>query len=188
MATKDPAESLGEFLAELLKIVFSLTFPLMLLTLCGASFVLFGLFHMPELGLWFVLAAWAVGYATSNTWAAVGLAALVLAALPLAWVGVREREIRISKAILEWVITALIFAFIFWLRTVWPYDDNGWQLILFAFLLFTAWNGVIESAMSTLVIVLHVRRNRPRPVAPPRQEPHGAGQAERRPRDEPETI
>jgi hypothetical protein len=188
MATKDPAESVGEFLAELLKIVFSLTFPLMLITLCGASFVLVRLFDMPELGLWFVLAVSAVECATSNIWAAVALAVLVLAALPLAWVGVREREIRISKAILEWVITALLFAFIFWLRTVWPYSGSGWQLILFAFLLFGTWNGVIEAAMSTLVIVLHVRRNRPRPIAPPRQEPHGAQRAEPQRRDEPETI
>lgn len=188
MAAKDPAEGIGEFLAELLKIIFSLTFPLMLITLCGASFVLWRLLHMPELGLWFVAAQWSAEYAKANGWAAVALAAFVLSALPLAWVGIREREIRISKAILEWVITALMFAFILWLRTLWPYSGNGWNLILFAFLLFATWNGVIESTMSTLVIVLYVRRNRPRPVVPPRQEPHGARRAESQPRDEPETI
>jgi hypothetical protein len=189
MASKDPAESVGEAIYELLKIIFSLTFPVMLITLCGVSFVLTAALHAPEFALWAGLAMSAVQYAKANGgWAAIALVVFVLAALPLAWIGFREREIRASKAILEWVITAIIFLFIFWLRTVWVDDTTGWRIILFGFLLFTAWNGVIESAMSTLAIVAHVRRNRPRPVAPPQQQPHGAPQAERRGRDEPETI
>lgn len=188
MAAKDPAESVGELIASLLQVVFSLTFPLMLITLCGVSYVLTMTLHTTEFGLWMALAARAIDYAKANGWAAVALAALVLVALPLAWVGIREREIRFSKAILEWAITALIFLFIFWFRTVWVHDTTGWRIIIFGILLFTAWNGVVESTMSTLVIVLHVRRNRPRPVTPPRQQPHGSPRAEHPSRDEPETI
>ena len=187
MASKDPAESLGEALNSLLQIIFSLTFPLTIITLCGASFVLMAAFHAPEFALWPGLAMGAFQYAKANTWVAIALGLFVLAALPLAWVGFREREIRVSKAILEWVITGIVFAFLFWLRTVWPYDDSGWQMLAYGIILFTGWNGVVESSLSTLVIVAHVRRNRPRPVRPPRQEPHGATE-ERRSRNEPETI
>lgn len=187
MASKDPAEGVGEALAALLQIIFSLTFPLMLITLCGASFVLMATLHAPELGLWAALAVGAFQYAKDNTWAAIALGLFVLAALPLAWVGFREREIRASKAILEWVITALVFAFILWLRTVWSYNGSGWQMLAYGILLFTGWNGVIESGLSTFVIMAHVRRNRPMPVSPPRQEPHGS-RKERGARSEPETI
>jgi hypothetical protein len=188
MATKDPAEGVGEALAALLQIIFSLTFPLMIITLCGASFALMTALHAPEFALWPGLATGAFQYAKDNTWAAIALGLFVLAALPLAWVGFREREIRVSKAILEWVITAIVFAFIFWLRTAWPYSGSGWQMLAYGLLLFVGWNGVVESLLSTLVIVGHVRRNRPRPVAPPRQEPHGAPRDERHARNEPETI
>lgn len=188
MASKDPAESVGEAFASLLQIIFSLTFPLMLITLCGVFYVLTAALGTPEFALWAGLAMGAFGYAKAHIWAAIALAVFVLAALPLAWVGFREREIRVSKAILEWVITGLVLAFIFWLRTVWPYSGSGWQMLAYGILLFTAWNGVVESALSTLVIVAHVRRNRPKPVAPPRQQPHGS--EERRPANanEPETI
>jgi hypothetical protein len=188
MASRDPAEGVAEALGSLLQIIFSLTFPLMFITLCGASFVLMMALHAPEFALWPGLAIGAFQYAKANTWAAIALGLFVLAALPLAWVGFREREIRVSKAILEWVITGIVFAFIFWLRTVWPYNQSGWQMLAYAFFLFVGWNGVVESSLSTLVLVAHVRRNRPRPVAPPRQEPHGAPREERGSRSEPETI
>ena len=188
MASKDPGESLGEAVAALLQIIFSLTFPLMLITLCGVSFALTFTLGTPEFALWAGLAVGAFNYAKANTWAAIALGLFVLAALPLAWVGFREREIRVSRAILEWVITGIAIAFILWLRTVWPYDDSGWQVLSYGILLFAAWNAVVESSLSTLVIVAHVRRNRPRPVAPPRQEPHGAAREERRSPNEPETI
>jgi hypothetical protein len=187
MASKEPAEAVGEFLFELLKVIFSLTFPIMVISLCAVSFVLMTILGTPELGLWAALGVAAIEAARANGWVALALVVLVFAALPLAWVGFREREIRISKAILEWVLTALIFAFIFWLRHVWPFSRNGWQLLIFAFLIFTAWNGVIEAAMSTLVVIAQVRRNRPRPIAPPHQQPHGTRQSHA-PRDEPETI
>jgi hypothetical protein len=187
MASKDPAESLGETVAALLQIIFSLTFPVTLITLCGVSFVLTFTLGRPEFALWAGLAVRAFNYAKANTWAAIALGLFVLAALPLAWVGFREREIRVSKAILEWVITAIVLGFTFWLRTVWPYDGGGWQMLAYGILLFTGWNGVVESALSTLVIIAHMRRNRPKPIAPPRQEPHGAREPRGR-TNEPETI
>ena len=55
-------------------------------------------------------------------------------------------------------------------------------------IMFAGWNGVVDAALSTLGIVAHVRRNRPQPVKPPPQQPHGAPREERRSRDEPETI
>jgi hypothetical protein len=186
MASRDPADSIGEAFGSLLQIVFSLTFPLTIVTLCGASFVLtFGL-HALEFALWAGIAIALIDYAKANTWAAVALGVFVLASIPLAWVSFREREIRVSKAILEWVITAMVLAFTFWLRTVWPYE-SGWQLWVYGLLLFAGWNGVVESSLSTLCIVAHVRRNRPAPVKPPQEEPHGA-RGQRRPANEPETI
>jgi hypothetical protein len=175
MATKDPAESFGEALAALLQIIFSLTFPLLLISLCGVSFLLALYLPTPEFGLWGVLAIWAIGYAKANTWAEIGLVVFALAALPLAWVAFREREARLSKAILEWVITAIVLGFTYWLRTVWPYDGNGWQIWVYGILLFAGWNGVVESSLSTLKIVAFHRANRP-PRRPRWQQPHGARQ------------
>jgi hypothetical protein len=186
MASKDPAESFGEALAALLQIIFSLTFPILLITLCGVSFVLTAAFRTPEFGLWAGFAMAAFDYAKANIWAAIALGLFVLAALPLAWVAFREQEARVSPAILAWVITALVVGFTFWLRTVWPYNDSSWQIWAYGILLFTGWSGAVEATLSTLKIVAFYRANRPRPVQPPTQEPHGS--RERGSAKEPETI
>lgn len=186
MPTKDPAESFGEAFAALLQIIFNLTFPLMLITLCGVSFVLTFAFGA-EFALWAFLATVVFDFAEANIWAAIALAAFVLAALPLAWVAFREREVRHSKAILEWVVTAIVLGFTFWLRTVWPYE-SPWQLWVYGILLFAGWNGVIDSTLTTLAIVAFHRANRPVRVEPPRQEPHGSARDGHQPANEPETI
>jgi hypothetical protein len=188
MATKDPGEAVGEMLADILKIVFSLIFPLLLITLCGASFVLSVGFHLPEFALWVGIAMWALEYAKTNIWAALGLGAFVLASLPLAWVGFREQELRASSTIFAYVMAALIFGFLLWLRTVWPYNGSGWQLILYGLVMFAGWQATVDAVIGTLGILAHVRRNRPRPIDPPRQRPHGGPREERRSRDEAETI
>jgi hypothetical protein len=187
VASKDPAEAMGEFLAALLEIIFSLTFPLTLITVCGVSFALTFAFHTPEFGLWAWLSLGAADYARTHVWAAVVLGLLSLSALPLAWVAFREREIRISKAILEWVITALVVWFTFWLRTLWPYDESGWQLLAYGVLLFAGWNGVLEATLTTVAIVALYRANRPVRTGPPQQQPHGPGNGHD-PRGDPETI
>ena len=174
------------------KSFFSLVFPLLLLTLCAASFILSIELRLPEFGLWAAVAFRAVGFAQANTWFAVALGLFALASLPLTWLALREQELRASKTLLAYVIAAIVFGFLFWLRTVWPYDDdNGWQMILYGAVMFCGWRAVVDAAIGTLGIVLHIRCNRPRSVAPPRQEPHGTGAASDRPsrhRNEPETI
>lgn len=187
MATKDPGEAVGELLAEILKIVFSLAFPLSFLTLCGASFVLARYLHLTEFGLWAFVASLALEYAKTNGWIALGLGLFALASLPLAWLALREQELRASNTILSYVIAGLVFGFLFWLRTVWPYDDNGWQIIVYGLIMFGGWQAVFDAAIGTIGIGAHIRRNRPRSVRPPPQQPHGA-QEERHPRNEPETI
>lgn len=187
MATKDPGEAVGELLADVLKIVFSLIFPLLLITLCGVSFVLVSKFNMPEFGLWAYLAGLAIDWAKSNLWVAIGLGAFCLASLPLAWVAFREQQLRVSSTILAYVIAGLVIAFLLWLRTVWPVERT-WELWAYGLVMFAGWQATVDALMGTLGIVTHVRRNRPRPIKPPRQEPHGARREERRSRNEPETI
>jgi hypothetical protein len=188
MATKDPAEAFGELVVELLQIIFSLVFPILLISLCAASFILAFEFRLPEFGLWGAIGAWALGYAATNVWFAVALGLFALASIPLTWLALREQELRASNVLLAYVIAAIVFAFLFWLRTVWPYDDNGWQVILYGLIMFCGWRAVVDAGVGTLGIVLHIRRNRPRPVRPPPQQPHGAPREERARRDEPETI
>jgi hypothetical protein len=187
MATKEPGEALGEVLADILKIVFSLIFPLLLITICGVSFVLVSLFHMPEFGLWAYLAGLAIGWAKGSIWVALGLGAFCLAALPLAWVAFREQELKASSTILAYVIAGLVVAFLLWLRTVWPVE-RMWELWAYGLIMFAGWQATVDALMGTLGIVAHVRRNRPKPVKPPPQQPHGAAHEERRARNEPETI
>lgn len=187
MASNEPAESFGEAVAALLKIAFSLTFPLVCTTLCLVSFLLaFGL-NAPEFALWAGFSVAAFHYAKTNTWAAIALAIFVLAALPLAWVAFRECQASVSQAILLWVITAMVVGFTIWLRTVWPYRDSGWQIWAYGILLFSEWSGVIEAGLSTLKIIAFYRAKRPRPVQLPRQQPHGSEQR-RGSAEEPNTI
>lgn len=187
MATKDPGEAVGELLAEILKIVFSLLFPLLLITLCGVSFILVSVFHLPEFGLWAYLAGLAIGWAKGNMWVAIGLGAFCLAAVPLGWVALREQELKASTTIFAFVMAGLIIAFLSWLRTVWPVE-RVWEFWTYGLVMFAAWQATVEALIGTLGIVAHVRRNRPRPIKPPPQEPHGAPREERRTRNEPETI
>lgn len=187
MANREPGEALGEVLVDILKIVFSLIFPFLLITLCGVSFVLVSEFHMPEFGLWAHLAEFVIGRSTSNIWVAVGLGVFCLAALPLAWVAFREQELRGSSTILAYVIAAFVIAFLLWLRTVWPVE-RPWELWAYGLIMFAGWQATINALMGTLGIVAHMRRKRPRPIKPPRQEPHGASREQRRSRNEPETI
>jgi hypothetical protein len=131
MATKDPAEAFDEALADLLKLIFSLSFPLAIITLCGASFLLTFELDMPELSLWTTLAALAIEYAEANIWVAVGLVIFGLATIPLTWVAFREQELRVSSTLLAYVMAAIILGAMFWLRTVWPYDGSSWQIIAY---------------------------------------------------------
>jgi hypothetical protein len=189
MASGGSADNaLAEFVGAILQLVFHLSFPLIVVTLCGVSFVLAFALHAPEFGLWAGLAMVAIGYAKTNLWVALGIGAFVLISLPLAWVFFREQQIQLSRIILQWVIAALVTGGTFWLRSGWPYENSGWQIIVYGIILFAGWSALIEATLGTLAIVAHVRRNRPRPVKPPPQQPHGAARVERRSRDEPETI
>lgn len=185
--SNDGRREVAEGLGALLQLVFSLTFPLLLITLCGVSFVLAFAFGMPEFSLWAGLAMALFEIAKTNIWVAIGLVVFALAALPLAWVAFREQQLRGSTTILSWVIATMLIGGMFWLRTAWPFEDSGWQIIVYEIILLAAWGTVIEAALGTVGIVAHVRRNRSVPAQPPRQEPHGARDRRSRSKD-PETI
>src|SRR5947207_10406577 len=102
-ATDVPERSLGRTLTDILQVFFSPTFPLVLISLCAVSYVLATNLQAPEFGVWALVAMRAIRYARFETWAAVGLGLLVLGALPLAWLGLRQREARRRRAIGEWV-------------------------------------------------------------------------------------
>jgi hypothetical protein len=180
--------SLAEFVSAILQLVFHLLFPFIVVSLFGLSYVLVVWFHMPEFGLWFGLGMVAVDYARGNIWVAIGLGLFVLAALPLAWIAYREQQVQVSKTILQWIIAAGVIFGMFWLRTNWPYEKDGWQLFSYGIIMFTGWAAFTEAMLATLSIVAHIRRSRPRKVRPPVQEPHGAPRERRSARDEPETI
>ncbi len=180
--------SLAEFVQAILQLVFQPLFPLITVSACGVSYILAVWLHMPEfafwVGLWMLTWEWARG----NIWGAIGFGLFVLAALPLAWIAFREQQVQASRIILAWIIAAGVIFGMFWLRTNWPYENSGWQLFTYGVILFAACAASIEAMLGMLAIMGHVRRNRPRKVRPPRQEPHGAPREERRPRNEPETI
>jgi hypothetical protein len=189
MASREPAEAFGEALVDLLKVVFSLIFPLLFLALCGASYLLAFEFRLPEFGFWAVLGLWLLDWGESNIWAAIGLGAFAFSVMPLTWLALREQELRVSNTLLAYVIGGLVVAFLTWLRMVWPYDGAFWQLAVYGLAMFCGGHALVDAFVGTLGIVLHIRRNRPRPVAPPRQQPHAAPREEQRgARDEPETI
>lgn len=203
MASRDPAESVGEALGQLFQVIFSLTFPLFAITVCGVSYLVSIYLPAPEFGLWGALALLAIEYAKANTWAAVVLGVFGIAAIPLAWVAYREHEARISTAIGAWVTAAFVGGGTAWLRTAWPYHESFWQILVFSILLMAAWSAVLEGALSTLKIVVFVRATRP-PRRPRWQQPHGrqrrrppqphgprvqqGGPGPGRSSDEPETI
>jgi hypothetical protein len=181
--------SLADFVSTILQIVFHLLFPLIVVSLCGVSYILAVLLHMPEFGFWFGMAMLGVDSAKSNIWVAIGIGLFVLAAVPLALVAYREQQVQVSKIILQTIIAAGVIFAMFWLRTNWPYEDSGWQLITYGIILFAGWAALIEATLGILAITAHTRRNRPKPPRPPRQTPHGRPRDEhRRPADEPETI
>jgi hypothetical protein len=177
----------AQFVGALFQVVFALTFPLMLITLCGLSFVLAVGFHLPQFGFWGGLASIAIEYARTNTWAGVALGLFALAALPLAWVAFREHEVRASGTIGSWVCAIIVGGITVWLAKLWSYDGTGWQSLFFALFLFSSWASVVEAVLSSAKIIAFHRANRPKPVTPPKQQPHGS-EERRRPRDEPETI
>ena len=166
--TEDPARSFGAALAVRLQTIFSLPFPLTVITLCGVSYVVIYTLRVPEFEFefWARLPMRAFDYAADNTWAAIALSLFILAALPLAWLAFRQREVRVSRAIREWVIAAIVLGVTFWLRTAWPYDDSRLRVLVYGVLLFAGWNSAIEATLGTLKIALHWA-NRPKPMQPP---------------------
>jgi hypothetical protein len=181
-------EAIGQATVGLLQIVFSAIFPLLMLTLCAVSFLLAHVFQLPQFGLWSDLAGWAFGYAGRNIWAMLVLAAFVLGAVPLAWIGFRELSARPSGVIGSWVVAIIVSVGTIWLANAWAANGSTLQSIVFGILLFMAWAGIFEAAMNSLKLAEQARANRP-PPPPVRQQPHGAPPPQQQQsRDEPETI
>jgi len=190
MASNDGHQALAEIFGATLQLVFHLLFPFITISLCLVSYVLLFWFHMPEFGLWFGLWSMTFDAARGNVWVAVGLGVFVLSALPLTWIAYREQQVQVSQIILRWIIAAGVIFFMFWLRTQWPFEGSGWQLIIYGLIMYAGWASLTEGVLGALAIAGHVRRAWPRPIKPPSQAPHGAGaqRDDRRRADEPETI
>ena len=156
---KTPARRLGAGLARFVQLFFSPSFPLVLVSLCGASYLLAANLHAPELGLWALVATWAIRDARYDGWAAIALGVLVVAALPLAWLALRQREPSRSRATREWVIAAIVIGLLFSLRLVWPYDGSDRQVFAYSFLLFIGWNALVQAVLSSLAIAVHGRKD-----------------------------
>src|SRR5436305_929715 len=114
------------------------------------SYLLAANLQAPEFGLWALVAMRALRYAHFESWAAIGLGLLVLGAIPLAWLGLRQRQARRRRAVGEWVFAAIVVAATFGLRPLWPYDGSDRQVFAYSFLLFVGWNAVIQALLSTL--------------------------------------
>lgn len=181
--------SLAEFVTSVFQLVFHLLFPFTVVTLCGISYLLASVWNIRELGFWNAMAMMALDYAWSSRWAALALAAFVLASLPLAWVAFREQQTRPSGTILQWIYAVGVTFGISWLRTAWPFERGGvWQLVVYGIIMFAGWAAFVEAMLGSLAIFAHVRASRPVEIQPPRQAPHGAPREQGRAADEPETI
>ncbi len=174
-------EALGQTTVALFRIVFSLLFPAVVISLCGVSYLLTYGFNLPQFALWSELAGWAVAYAQTNTWAMLALIAFVVAAVPLARVGFREQAARSSSVIGGWVAAAIFAGGTIWLATVWTGDPTNFEELVFAFLLFAAWGGICEALITTLKLI-EQNRPQPGPEVVVEQKAHGdaqlAGEAE----------
>jgi hypothetical protein len=166
---------------NLFRLVFSLMFPIVLVTTCVVAGILAYGFGIPQFALLWVLAGGVIGYAATNLWAGVALAVFVLASVPLAWVAFRELALRISSVLGAWVTAIIFCGFSLWLSTSWAYDSSGWQQLCFAFLLFMGWSAVCEALVGTLKLVFHIRPKPGREIVE-KQKAHGhaqlAGEAE----------
>lgn len=161
-ARKPPRQGFG----PVIRLFFSPSFPLVLVSLCGVSYLLAASLAAPEFGLWALLAMRVIRYARFETWAALGLGLLVVAALPLAWLAFHQRRrSRRSRPLGEWVFVAVVVAFTAGLRTLWEYDASDRQIYVYSFLLFIGWNGAVEASLGTLAIA--IRGAEPAPARPP---------------------
>jgi FtsH-binding integral membrane protein len=156
---KTSARSLGASLARFVQLFFSPSFPLVLVSLCSVSYLLAANLHAPELGLWALVATWAIRDAKYDNWAAIAFGLIVVAAPPLAWLAFRQRETRRSRAIAEWVVGAVVIGLVFSLRVVWPYDGSDQQVFVYSFLLFIGWNALVQAVLSSLAIAVHGRKD-----------------------------
>src|SRR5690242_15432888 len=150
-ATTDPARGLVRRVAESLQTLFSSSFPLVLVSLCGVSYLAASALSAPEFGLWGLMAMRAVRYARFETWAAIALGLLVAAALPLVWVALRQREARPAKALGEWAFAVMVCVVVFGLHATWPFDAGNEQIYVYSFLLFVGWNAIVQALLSTIV-------------------------------------
>ena len=164
-----------------------MTLPFFLITLCGVSYLLSQALHAPEFGLWANLAVMALDYAKTNSWAGIVLGVCVVAAPVLVWVAYREHEVRMSRAIGEWAIAAVLSGVILYLRTNWPDNLSNTEARFWVFnlLLFAAWNRAVAGMLTAYALAGFRRMKRPRRTPPPWQEPHGR---DARTSTEPETI
>ena len=103
----------------------------------------------------------AIRQARFETWAAIGLGLLVVAALPLAWLAFRQRQARASKAIGEWAFALIVLVATLGLRMVWPFDGSDRQIYAYSFLLFIGWNAIVQALLTTLAIGLPRRAAQP---------------------------
>jgi hypothetical protein len=169
------AGSAGEDFAQAFvqagRLVFSLLFPLILISSCAAAFVLIALGY-PQFAVLGGLAAVVVEYAEAHHWAALLLFVLVAGAIPLARVAYREYETRSSHVIGYWVGAIGLAAFTAWLATAWPPTASGFQGIVFAFLLFGVCGGVCDAVISTLKL-REMSRPRRGPEVVEAQKAHG---------------
>lgn len=165
-------EDFGTALGQFLQIIFSPIFPLGLITLCGVSFLLSVTFGMPHFALFFLLALGAVEYARGHLWAMLTLIAIVLGALPLAWVAYKEHVTKVSAVIGHWVFGGLWGAGVLWLARVWSFTGSGFQLIIFALLLFTWWMDVCDMLLGTVKLIALARPQPGREVVDA-QKAHG---------------
>ena len=139
---------------RIVQLFFSPSFPLVLVSLCGVSYLLAAALAAPEFGLWALLAMRVLRYARFETWAALGLGLLVVATLPLAWLAFHQRRRSGRSRLLgEWTFVAAVVAFTVGLRTLWAYDASDRQIYVYSFLLFIGWNGAVEAALGTLAIL-----------------------------------
>lgn len=155
-----------------LQLVFSPIFPVLLITLCGVSFLLTFVFGLPQFGLFASLSVAAFQYSLGHLWAMAALVVFILAAVPLAWVGFKEAETRTSRVIGHWIACAIFAAGTLWLASAWPFSRSGFQQIVFACILFALWGEVCDTIMITVKLIA-LSRPQPGPEVVEAQKAHG---------------
>ena len=154
------------------RLVFSPLFPFLMISTWATANVLVWVFRQPQFGFWVLLPQLFFKYAEAHLWAMIALVLFCLAALPLAWIALREWRATASGTLGTWAVVAVLVAGLIWLNQAWPANGSVFQALIFGIALLLAVGAVVDALVATLKTALQFRPQPGREVVEA-QKAHG---------------